>query len=587
MSTVAEVPSRSQQISTSSYKALRIGCWLVAVVLGAAQAWATRFNMNPDGISYLDIGDAYWRGDWHNAINAYWSPLYSWILGFFVKMLKPSPSWDYPVAHLVNFLIYVATLACFEFFLVTFVGQRKQNNQESGTRALMGIPPNSWWLLGYSLFISCSLFLIGLAQLTPDMCVAGFVFLASGLIMRITRADVSRTTYLALGLSLGFAYLAKSVMLPLGIIFLSVGLLAARCVRNAKRNALVAVVAFAVVALPFITVISYRTRRLTFGDSGKLTYAACINGVDPWYPGDGGSLNCSGTGYVIDIDGPSRVALEHPARKLVDSPATYWFGTPVSGTYPFWYDPSYWQAGVRARVNLKAQLPVFGAGILVCLHVVQIIQLGIVALFLVLFLISNTAGFLHRFLGLWTLVVPSVAAIFLYALVHTEPRYVAAFVCVLWLALFSALRFRESDNLKTFISVGCACALLTTIVFLVVFAWYGIRASMEPPAYEQAAAAIRELNLPLGGKIATVSAEPFGAGGAFVARLTRLQIVGQVNQSERYWAATPEAQLAILKSFHDVGCTGVLGLHVPESARGWRKLGNSGYSIFLLRDLGE
>jgi hypothetical protein len=31
--------------------------------------------MNPaDGISYLDIGDAYWRGDWHMAINAFWSP---------------------------------------------------------------------------------------------------------------------------------------------------------------------------------------------------------------------------------------------------------------------------------------------------------------------------------------------------------------------------------------------------------------------------------------------------------------------------------------------------------------------------------
>src|SRR3954452_20137182 len=86
---------------------LRISCWLIALALGAAQAWATRFTMNPDGVSYLDIGDAYWRRDWPNAINAYWSPLYSWILGGFLKVIKPSIYWEYPLVHLVNFLIYV------------------------------------------------------------------------------------------------------------------------------------------------------------------------------------------------------------------------------------------------------------------------------------------------------------------------------------------------------------------------------------------------------------------------------------------------------------------------------------------------
>src|SRR6266851_4941539 len=106
-------------------KTFQICCWIVALTLGAAQAWVTRFTMNPDGVSYLDIGDAYWRSDWHNAINAYWSPLYSWVLGFFLKVLKPSAYWEYPVAHFVNFLIYVAMLASFEFFLATFIADRK------------------------------------------------------------------------------------------------------------------------------------------------------------------------------------------------------------------------------------------------------------------------------------------------------------------------------------------------------------------------------------------------------------------------------------------------------------------------------
>ncbi|HEY0083839.1 MAG TPA: hypothetical protein VGB61_13680, partial [Pyrinomonadaceae bacterium] len=51
-------------------------CWLVAAALGLLQAWGRRHDsgdgvayMGADGISYLDIGDAYWRGDWAAATN--------------------------------------------------------------------------------------------------------------------------------------------------------------------------------------------------------------------------------------------------------------------------------------------------------------------------------------------------------------------------------------------------------------------------------------------------------------------------------------------------------------------------------------
>src|SRR5438309_237527 len=80
--------SRLEQPQRLRPPRVRIFLWLLAIALGAAQAWATRFTMNPDGISYLDMGDAYWRGNWHMAINAYFSPFYSWILGFFMKDRK-------------------------------------------------------------------------------------------------------------------------------------------------------------------------------------------------------------------------------------------------------------------------------------------------------------------------------------------------------------------------------------------------------------------------------------------------------------------------------------------------------------------
>ena len=36
-------------------KWLRISFWCAAIVLGLVDAWGSRYNMNPDGISYLDL----------------------------------------------------------------------------------------------------------------------------------------------------------------------------------------------------------------------------------------------------------------------------------------------------------------------------------------------------------------------------------------------------------------------------------------------------------------------------------------------------------------------------------------------------
>src|SRR6266545_7993629 len=78
---------------------VRILFRILAVGLGAFHTYATikSQSMNADGISYLDIGDAYFRADWANAINAVWSPLYSWILGFANFAFQPSMEWEFPV----------------------------------------------------------------------------------------------------------------------------------------------------------------------------------------------------------------------------------------------------------------------------------------------------------------------------------------------------------------------------------------------------------------------------------------------------------------------------------------------------------
>ena len=102
----------------SRFKYLGINPWMVvSFALGLAQAWRSRFNMNHDGVSYLDMGDAYLRGDWHTAINCYFNPLFAWMQALVHFVLRPSIYWEYPLVHLVDYGIFVVIVFAFEYFL--------------------------------------------------------------------------------------------------------------------------------------------------------------------------------------------------------------------------------------------------------------------------------------------------------------------------------------------------------------------------------------------------------------------------------------------------------------------------------------
>lgn len=47
-----------------------------------------QYITNADGISYIGIAKNYMVGDWGNAINGYWGPLFSWLLIPFLLFAK-------------------------------------------------------------------------------------------------------------------------------------------------------------------------------------------------------------------------------------------------------------------------------------------------------------------------------------------------------------------------------------------------------------------------------------------------------------------------------------------------------------------
>lgn len=53
----------------------------LGIFLALVQVWSSRHDMNPDGISYIEIGEKIMRGEWKSALNGYWSPLYPLLIG--------------------------------------------------------------------------------------------------------------------------------------------------------------------------------------------------------------------------------------------------------------------------------------------------------------------------------------------------------------------------------------------------------------------------------------------------------------------------------------------------------------------------
>src|SRR5437867_1869427 len=178
----------------------RVSFWTMAVVLGFFHTWANHhYLINADAMSYLDIADAYLRGDWHAAINSYWSPLYSWLIALALLIVNPSSYWKFSVLHLANFAIYLLALWSFDFLIHELIRFNRKRRSELLGDTLVSIPDWAWLALGYPLFIWSSIYLIGISQESPDLLMAGLLYLACGFLLLIRHQRDSWISLMWLG----------------------------------------------------------------------------------------------------------------------------------------------------------------------------------------------------------------------------------------------------------------------------------------------------------------------------------------------------------------------------------------------------
>ncbi len=553
---------------------IRLIFWTVAVPLGLAQAWNNRYQFfSGDIISYIEMGEAYLRGDWEMAIHGYFSPLYPVILSSFLAVLKPPMYWEIFSVKLVNFFIYLFSLLGFELFLSEFISfYRSQSTKESQEQPV--VPDWVWLVLGYFLFLWAAIKWIGIHTDTPDMLVAGLVYLAMGIILRIGLGNQSWLNFAFLGAVLGLGYLAKTVMLPAALVFLLVCFFLLTRSKTSYLKILLSCVIFLSVITPLIFSLSVQKGYFTFGEAGKLNRAFTFQDVPARYWQ--GEPAGSGTP-------------ENPPQKLFEDPAVYAFNTHFEqATLPIGYDTSFWYEGLRVRSNLLSWTIVENFRFYYQ-HFFRILLFGYIVL---IFAGSRPKSSLIGLLKNWSLLVPGFTILGVYAISkdfhyfdpkNADTRLLAPFVVLLFAGFLSSVKLAASQQSRRLV-IGLALGTLILLSSQLTSSWE----HPGSPVYWKVAQQLNQLGIESGDDVAVIQLGPNRpATTEYWARLARVRIIAEVTDSKRFWLADEGMQVKIYGLLNEVGARAIVCkqdalLSALASAKEWVRVRDTDYYIYLL-----
>ena len=276
------------------------------VLLLLLLAWWSRYALNPDGVSYLDLAARAEARDFSGFVQGYWSPLYPALIGALGLVGGGSPLERVVVAHLVNLVSTLAALA-----LLRHWGRR------------LGTPRAGLALLLAYLLVSSGL--PRLEAVTPDA-----LLLATTAWLGYELLAWEGARWIRTGLLLGLTFLVKTSSWPWLLLSVPLRLWGApdRAARVAVLRA--SAVAAAVMAL-WVVPLSLEAGRATLGSSGRLNYC--------WY-----IASC-------DSRTPDTHRGDHAAYRddaVAGGPNVRWarFDEADRWTYAPWSDPTAWAAGI-------------------------------------------------------------------------------------------------------------------------------------------------------------------------------------------------------------------------------------------------
>jgi hypothetical protein len=416
------------------------------------------YQLDADAISYMDIGDLLRAHRWAGIVNGYWHPMYPAFLSLGHILFHAIPANELRAYYLVNYGIFLLEMLAVVAFTDALAALRNAIENSAGGFLCDG---TTLRYIALALLAIASQRELSLGKVRPDALLQAFFLLAVAALLRYFASQ--RVVFAALmGLALGCAYLTKSFAFLVTFLCLLVLLVFSRiCLRQSTARsagaALTAIVCFAIVSGPYIAALSWQHGRFDFGDSGTLNYA--------WYVG--GTRKMHLEPYMTADFGSAEVHLKHPERELMRSPQVLSYAGLPYGTYPDWFDTTYWNDQVKPRFALHGEI---SRGARNCVLVVRYLFNHPESLLLLALLIglgarpnlawrpraSNANAFWLPPLLLGLLIWG------VYATVNTEERYVTVAFFLIVLPLYASLR----QPAQTSIQGGTARAAAPVLVVL-------------------------------------------------------------------------------------------------------------------------
>lgn len=439
-------------------------------------AWlAMKFDpyaLDGDGMAYMDLADLIRSHHWAGVINAYWNPLYPALLALAQRVFHTTRSNELHAYYILNYAIFLASVVALLAFISALIKLRRRMtpnaDQNAGASPLLGM--DALQLLGVALLVIATGRELSMATIRPDALLQALMLAAFAMLLQ-SFASESLLYAPAMGFFFGLAYLAKSFAFLIALLTIALMMLFQAWVQKRKLARVIAAgalafIVFAAIAGPYIGALSKQKHRFDFGDSGALNYAWYVSGtvkmhIEPSMAADFGS---------------AKVNLLHPEQQLLAQPGIYSYRAQPYGTYPAWFDTTYFHERIVPVFSAKRLLHRDVRNLVLSLR--YLLNHPEAWILLALLLTCGARfGFTHartsrrnwRHSVFWLPPVLLGLAIWgIYGLVNIEERYVTLAYLILVLPLFAALVFTsETTTDENPWPSRTAAAMVAVLAFLV------------------------------------------------------------------------------------------------------------------------
>ena len=466
-------------MSQSRLRKLLIVYLLLLVPIGWLAMKYEPFLLDGDAVSYMDIADLLHAHHWAGAVNGYWHPLYPAVLAFAQILFHPTRWNEIPAYYAANYAIFLLELVAMVLFVYALDRLRIRTLSDSAPPLLSR---EALALFGCALIVIASQRELAMGLVRPDALLQALMLLAFATLLNALATE-SLIYAPLMGLFFGLAYLTKSfafvvAVLSIGVMFLFQLWLQRRALTRVLTNAVLALVVFGAVAGPYIAALSHQKHRFDFGDSGALNYAWYVGGVEkmhlePW---------------MTSSFGPATVHLIHPEQQLLAAPGIYSYRAEPYGTYPDWFDTTYFNERIIPHLNPSVLLHRDARNaVLVIRYLFNHPEAWILLALLIALGARLRFGNWRRDNFWLPMILVGLAMWMLYGLVNVEERYVTLAYLAILLPIFAVLRVPqpEADEFGTTPSSwlpSAATAMIVLLAFLA--AGESLRLALEQRRYE-------------------------------------------------------------------------------------------------------